>query len=537
MVRTRVIKVDPQRPDPQVVKEAASVILRGGLVAFPTETVYGLGANALDARAVEGIFRAKGRPPDNPLIVHVSRPEMLARLVTSVPSPAEKLINRFWPGPLTLLFPRSEQVPDVVTAGLPTVAVRMPDHPVSHLLIDTCGVPVAAPSANVSGKPSPTNASDVLEDLDGKIDLVLDGGECDIGVESTVLDLVSPTPRILRPGGVSKEEIEETLGVPVEVTSGRVPEEEIPASPGMKYRHYAPAADMYIVLGDPPSQVEAALYHAGRFLQDGSTVVVLSSSETYPEYGALKERFPASFHAIDLGPREDIAKVAANLFAAMRMADRLGADVIISETFEEKGLGLAVYNRLYKASGGKTLRKETPAGVEGQRPLNVAFVCTGNTCRSPMAEVLFRRAWDARNRGKPVQVISRGIAAAPGSPATPEAREAVARRGLDLSGHQSMPLSAEDVEASDILITMTRDQKERLLRRFPGAAGKTFTVSEIASSVTGDVADPIGFGQKAYEETAALLEKAVEQIVEHLSSYRRGCPGNGAGSEGGCTGS
>lgn len=536
MGRTKVIKLDPERPDPGAVKEAAEVILRGGLVAFPTETVYGLGANALNPGAVESIFKAKGRPADNPIIVHVSRPEMLGQLVRSIPKGAEKLINRFWPGPLTLLFPRSEQVPDVVTAGLPTVAVRMPDHPVSHLLIDTCGVPVAAPSANVSGRPSPTNASDVLEDLDGKIDLLLDGGECVVGVESTVLDVVSPTPRILRPGGVSKEEIEETLGTPVEVASGRGHEDEIPASPGMKYRHYAPAADMYVVLGDPQSQVETVLHHAGRFLEDGRIVAVLSSSETLPEYEGLKARFPSSFHTINLGPRGDIARVAANLFAAMRIADRLGADVIISETFDEKGLGLAVHNRLYKASGGKTLPKEKPAGAEGERPLNVVFVCTGNTCRSPMAAALFRRAWNARNPGRPVQVISRGVAAAPGAPATPEAREALARRGLDLSGHESTPLSAEDVEASDILITMTRDQKERLLRRFPAAAGKTFTVSEVAAGVSGDVADPIGLGQKAYEETAALLEKAAEQIVENLSSYRRGCLGNGSGSGGGRTG-
>ncbi len=516
-MKTRVIRVDPAEPDPRAVEEAAAVIRGGGLVAFPTETVYGLGANALDPEAVAGIFRAKGRPADNPVIVHVSRPEMLEPLVTSVPPSAEKLIFRFWPGPLTLLFPKSPAVPDIVTAGLPRVAIRMPDHPAAHLLIDAAQIPVAAPSANVSGKPSPTSASDVLEDLDGKIDVVLDGGPCEIGVESTVLDLFGNVPRVLRPGGIAKEEIEEALGVSVEVVSTEVHLEGAPPSPGMKYRHYAPNAEMYLLTGRPEEQRDMAVRRAEEILKNGQSVAVLSSSENVPSYLGLKDKFPGLFHVLELGPRSDPAKIASKLFASIRRADKLGVSVILSESFDEAGLGLAIANRLKKASGGKVL---APRPSTSAQPVTVLFVCTGNTCRSPMAEALFKKVWKDRGGTRDMRTFSRGTGALPGMPAASEAQEAMKKRGIDMSGHISMPLLPVDVESSDIIVTMTKAQKDAILARFPKAHGKTFTLSELAGEVIqGDVSDPLGRGREAYEETAALLEKAFESIAPRLLEH------------------
>lgn len=259
-METRFVRVDPLAMDERVLESCAGVLRSGGLVAFPTETVYGLGANALMPDAVKRIFEAKGRPQDNPLIVHVSRPEAVPPLVREIPHAAARLMEVFWPGPLTLLFAKSDLVPDVVTAGLDTVAIRMPDHPVAQRLLDAAGVPVAAPSANISGRPSPTTFEATAADLAGKVDVIVDGGPAGIGVESTVLDISGPVPKVLRPGGLSVEELEHVLGrveVAPEAAAG-----ETPPSPGMKYRHYAPKADVYLAHGSAKEQAQSIRLHA-----------------------------------------------------------------------------------------------------------------------------------------------------------------------------------------------------------------------------------------------------------------------------------
>jgi len=512
-METMVVTVDPFNPDERVLETCASLLRSGGLVAFPTETVYGLGANALDARAVLKIFQAKGRPQDNPLIVHVARMEQVEPLVQDIGPTARRLIEAFWPGPLTLLFRKREIIPPEVTAGLPLVAIRMPDHPVAHRLIDLAGVPIAAPSANLSGRPSPTTAQDVLQDLSGKIDLIVDGGPANIGVESTVLDISGPRPRMLRPGGVSREELEAILGhVDIVETAGEPSERPLP-SPGMKYTHYSPRALVFLAKGPPHEQKQAVLLAGLRWVLADKKVVVLASSENLEAYEALEKTYPARFRVLELGSRDDLAPVAARLFSSLRFADVLQADIVISETFPTTGLGLAIANRLERASGGKEL------SFPGLRPFTVLMVCSGNTCRSPMAEGLLTKLWRDAGEPFPIKVISRGTNAFPGFPASPEAVSVMKGRGIDLSGHSSWPVAEKDLADADIVIAMTRSHKGTLLTRFPQHSHKIWTLSELVpAEVPGDVDDPLGKGQDFYDRTAAVLERGLLALIKRLSA-------------------
>jgi len=345
--------VDSQQPEAEVIRQAAELLCLGEVVAFPTETVYGLGANALDPQAVEKIFLAKGRPSDNPLIVHIAGMDGLLPLVREIPAAARLLMDHFWPGPLTLIFPKSPQVPDSVTAGLDTVAVRMPSHPVALALIRQAGVPVAAPSANVSGRPSPTNGRHVWEDLDGRVAMVLDGGATEVGLESTVLDMTRQPPMILRPGGVTAEAIREVIGE-VAVDPGHKPG-QAPRSPGMKYTHYAPKAELTMVSGMPETLAGCFDRLCREEQSSGRRVALLLAAETAAQMADLADRAPADYLEV-LGSRQDLATVARRMFAAFRHADAQGVDVILVETFAEEGMGQAVMNRMRKAAGGRIIR-------------------------------------------------------------------------------------------------------------------------------------------------------------------------------------
>ncbi|MEH7222183.1 L-threonylcarbamoyladenylate synthase [Bacillus sp. JJ1566] len=325
------------------IKEAASLLQKNEVVAFPTETVYGLGANALSDEAVGKIYEAKGRPSDNPLIVHISTIGQLHKIVQEIPEKAERLIEKFWPGPLTLVLKRKENaVSQKVTAGLETVAVRMPSHPVALALIEASGLPLAAPSANTSGKPSPTMAKHVAEDLTGKIAGILDGGATGVGLESTVLDCTGEVPVILRPGGVTKEQLEAVCGV-VEVDKAILTEGEAPKSPGMKYKHYAPTAPLTIVNG----RVEFIQSLVKEKQNEGLKVGVLTTTERESMYKADK--------IIACGSREDLESVANRLYDVLRLFDESGVDVIFSESFPSEGIGQAIMNRLTKAAGHKLI--------------------------------------------------------------------------------------------------------------------------------------------------------------------------------------
>lgn len=330
--------------------EAAGILKQGGLVAFPTETVYGLGANALDEAAAQKIYAAKGRPSDNPLIAHISCMEELIPLVSEIPEAARKLAEKYWPGPLTMVFPKSGLVPYGTTGGLDTVAVRMPVDPVANRLIRLAGVPVAAPSANTSGRPSPTKAEHVWQDMQGKIEMVLDGGPVGIGLESTIVDVSGEIPTLLRPGAVTMEMLTETLGK-VEIDpaiQGPLQEGVKPKAPGMKYRHYAPQAVMTLFEGEPEAVAAAINARVKEALDLGKTVGIICTDETYGLYPAGIVR--------SVGMRAQEETIAHNLFSLLREFDDTKTDVIFSESFARDHLGQAIMNRLTKAAGYQIVR-------------------------------------------------------------------------------------------------------------------------------------------------------------------------------------
>ena len=336
-------------PTDGAVREAAKLLQNGEVVAFPTETVYGLGANALDGQAVRKIFAVKGRPADNPLIVHVASPEA-AEPLCHVSREARLLMARFWPGPLTLLLPKKDVIPAVTNAGLPSVAVRMPDHPVALKLLNACGVPVAAPSANRSGRPSPTTAQHVLEDLDGAIPMILDGGECKVGLESTVLDLTGPHPAIVRPGYVTMEMLSAELpGVQVADSAMRpLRKDETAVSPGMRHRHYAPKGELTLVGGEA-DRVEAACKRLYREAEEcGERACLLIAHERRAAY--------EGFNTYILGSLSEPETIAHALFTALRRMDELGVGVILCEMMGTSGIGLAIMNRLYRAASFRVIQ-------------------------------------------------------------------------------------------------------------------------------------------------------------------------------------
>lgn len=345
-INTKILKIDPIYPESDNIKEAAEIIIKGGVVAFPTETVYGLGANALDEKAIEKIFTAKGRPQDNPLIVHIGSISQLKELVKSVPEQAHLLMEKFWPGPLTLIFNRTDIIPDRITGGLSTVAIRMPNHNIALELIKQSGLPIAAPSANTSGKPSPTNALHVIHDLSGKIDMIIDGGSTGVGLESTVLDISGDVPTILRPGGIT---IEDLLTVLPRVEYDKAIEVEnsniIPKSPGQKYKHYSPDAKMIIVQGSVDEIIRKTLELLREYESQGLKVGIMATKQTHNAYknGSI----------LIVGDRNYPETVAANLFYTLRKFDEMKVDIIIAEAVEEKGIGKAIMNRMRKAAGGK----------------------------------------------------------------------------------------------------------------------------------------------------------------------------------------
>lgn len=341
---TKIIVIKDEKEDEIKIREAAKIIKAGGTVVFPTETVYGLGADGLNVEAVKKIFEAKGRPQDNPLIIHVASKnvELYAK---EVPESAKKLIDKFWPGPLTIILRKKEVIPNVTSANLDSIGIRMPDDLIARKLIEISGTTIAAPSANISGRPSPTDFQRCIEDLNGKVDCIIGGEKSHIGVESTIVDCTLDPPMVLRPGGITLEMLKE-IDSRIEIDRAIMdkPKKDFkPKAPGMKYRHYAPNAKVTIISGDRKKTIEKIKEMVHYNIENGKKVCILTVEENAKQY--------TEGISIVLGSRENLSTVARSLFEALRKCDDLGADLILAEGYEEKGVGIAIMNRLKKAAG------------------------------------------------------------------------------------------------------------------------------------------------------------------------------------------
>ena len=341
---TKISKLDSKNIDENIIKKASDLIKNGELVAFPTETVYGLGADGLNENACKKIFEAKGRPSDNPLILHISNISMLYNLVENVDPKSKKLIDKCWPGPLTIIFKKSKIIPNIITAGLDTVAIRFPSNKIAQSLIEASNTPIAAPSANISGRPSPTRADDVYNDMNGKINLILDGGESDIGIESTVIDMSEDIPTILRPGFYTFEFIKEILS-DVKLDDSLVDNSKVPKSPGQKYKHYAPKAKMEVYVGERSE--EAIKSKALELKEKGLKVGVLVFDQYIDDF--------KDYFSINIGNKDDLSYMSHVLFTSLRLMDMENVDIILAQGVEEINLGKSIMNRMKKSASGNVI--------------------------------------------------------------------------------------------------------------------------------------------------------------------------------------
>ena len=344
-MKTKVVRLDENNIDEHVISKAGNILRQGGLVVFPTETVYGLGANALDKDAVKKIFEAKGRPQDNPLIVHISKVKDIEKLVEEIPPIAQKLMDKFWPGPMTIILKKKDIIPNETSAGLDSIGIRMPSNKIAMELISMAGVPIAAPSANLSGKPSPTDLETCIEDLDGRVNMILGGDNSEVGVESTVIDCTINPPCILRPGGITVEMLKEVdSDIYIDPAIMKKPDKELrPKAPGMKYRHYAPKAPLKIIKGDLNKTIEKINEMVQNYIDAEKKVGIIATDETIDNY--------KKGEVVSIGSRKDLNTIAHNLFYVLRTFDEKNVDLILSEAFEEKDMGVAIMNRLKKSAG------------------------------------------------------------------------------------------------------------------------------------------------------------------------------------------
>ncbi len=465
---------------------AADILKKGGNVIFPTETVYGIGADARNPQAVKNIFAAKGRPADNPLIVHISSFDMIKDLTEEIPEKAKVLVNKYWPGPLTIILKKSESVPYETTAGLNTVALRMPENEVARKLIEISGVPVAAPSANLSGKPSPTTAQHCIDDMMGRVDAIIKGEDCEFGVESTVVDLSGDKPILFRPGAVTLEQLTEVLGeVEVKVS---VKEGEKPKSPGLKYKHYAPDAEVCILSGSV-EEVNALIEN----VKDKKIGMLVF--DEFPEFeGAVN---------VSLGSRNNPLDAMHRLFSALREMDKQEVNIIYAPEIPDTDEWSAVKNRLYRAAGNQVLNLS--------KIKKVLFVCTGNTCRSPMAEGIFNKL--CADKGINAKAVSAGIFA-DGSEASYNSASVMKELSINIMGRKSRQISQDDINDADIILTMTSSHKD-ILKNFFGVNENIFTLSEFAEEAE-EVSDPFGGDEETYrkcrDEIYRLVLKAVDKL-------------------------
>ena len=507
VMETIVKKIDKNNIDADIIQEAGDILRRGGLVAFPTETVYGLGANALEEKAAKKTYAAKGRPSDNPLIVHIADYEDLRRIAVNIPPETDALAAHFWPGPLTMIFWKSDVVPYGTTGGLETVAVRMPSDPAALALIRAAGGFVSAPSANTSGRPSPTTAEHVIHDLNGKIDMVIDGGAVDIGVESTILDMTVSPPMILRPGAVTAEMFAEVIG-PVDVDRTILDAESgiRPKAPGMKYRHYAPKARLMIVEGDIREEILAIRQLAYAAHRRKKKIGIIATSETLPfyNYGIIK----------NAGTRENEKTIARNLYKVLREFDQEDAEVIYSESFAVQGIGKAVMNRLEKAAGHQ---KITAADiVKLQKYRRIIFVSGTDSARGPIAAELLRN----QDLEQEYVVDSRGMVVLFPEPVNQKAEAVMRSVGMTMEPHISQQFEGENILDDTLVLTMEESQKDKLRSEYENIRN-IYTLNEFTEDTT-EIPNPYGKPLTAYGECLEKKKKLIAELAEKLNSSAEG---------------
>ena len=506
-METIIRKIDKNNIDPEVIEEAGNILKNGGLVAFPTETVYGLGADALKEEAAKKTYAAKGRPSDNPLIVHIADYEDLKAVAVNIPAKTDALAAHFWPGPLTMIFEKSEVVPYGTTGGLDTVAVRMPSDPVAAAVIRAAGGFVSAPSANTSGRPSPTTAQHVSEDLDGKIDMILDSGSVDIGLESTILDMTVEPPMILRPGAITADMFEEVIGpVSVDETILGSESNKAPKAPGMKYRHYAPKAKLIIAEGDIREEVLAIRQLAYAAHRQGERVGIIATGETLPfyKYGIVK----------NIGTRENEKTIARNLYRVLREFDDEEVDVIYSESFAMQGIGSAIMNRLEKAAGD--LRISASAVVKQQRYRRVIFVSNTDSYIGPMAAELLRN----KELEQEYVVDCSGLVVLFPEPVNPKAEAIMKSAGMTLEGHVAKQFDSESLQPDTLILTVDESTKKKMISEYENTEN-VYTLSEFAGEGEA-IPDPYGKPLTAYGECFEVLKRLIDQLEEKLNSFAKG---------------
>lgn len=506
-MKTIIRKTDEVNIEEQVLKEAGEILKAGGLVAFPTETVYGLGADALNEEAAAKTYAAKGRPSDNPLIVHIADLDALDRIVEDIPQAAVRLAEKFWPGPLTMIFDKSEAVPYGTTGGLDTVAVRMPSNVIARELIRAAGGYVSAPSANTSGRPSPTAAEHVREDLDGKIDMILDGGNVDIGLESTIVDMTTEPPMILRPGAVTAEMMEPVIGdVAIDETVLGNESDKAPKAPGMKYRHYAPNAKMIIVEGNIKEEVLAIRQLCYAAMREGKKVGIIATNETICYYtnGVIK----------NIGSRENEKTIARNLYAVLREFDEEDVDIIYTESFAANGIGNAIMNRLEKAAGH--LRISAGEVTRRQKYRRIVFVSDTDTCRGPMAAELLRQ----RDLHQEYVIDSRGMIVLFPEPINQKAEAVMKSAQMTMAEHTASPFSEAEIDEEILLLTMNESQKNKIASEY-GDAIDVYTLTEYVG-VEGEILNPYGKALCSYGECMEKLSELIDKLTEKLNSFTEG---------------
>lgn len=496
-----------KRQAEEVLETAGKILKSGGLVAFPTETVYGLGADGLNADASKKIYAAKGRPSDNPLIIHITNMDALEKIVKEVPEVARIVAEKYWPGPLTMIFKKADCVPYGTTGGLDTVAVRMPIHEVARAVIDAGGGYIAAPSANTSGRPSPTTAEHVREDLEGKIDMIVDGGTVDIGVESSILDVTVDPPMILRPGAITKEMLEDLIGeVAVDQTLIKPDSKIVPKAPGMKYRHYAPKAKLIIAEGDIREEVLAIRQLAYAAHRQGERVGIIATGETLPfyKYGIVK----------NIGTRENEKTIARNLYRVLREFDDEEVDIIYSESFAMQGIGSAIMNRLEKAAGH--LRISASAVVKQQRYRRVIFVSNTDSYIGPMAAELLRN----KELEQEYVVDCSGLVVLFPEPVNPKAEAIMKSAGMTLEGHVAKQFDSESLQPDTLILTVDESTKKKMISEYENTEN-VYTLSEFAGEGE-EIPDPYGKPLTAYGECFEVLKRLIDQLEEKLNSFAKG---------------